>query len=260
MRYGIGGVIALAALGLWGCDVLLDDQDDANREVLFQASTLDALLVGAYDGMISFADLREHGDFGLGTVDALDGEMIMLDGVPYQVRTDGVAARIDDAATSPFAVLTFFDADSTVAWSPGAEPVDCAEFQAAVDALLPDLETPYAVKVEGTFARLKTRSVDRQEPPYPPLADVVAAQTEFDFTDVEGTMVGFRLPDYMAGFNVTGYHFHFLTADRASGGHVLACEPSNVTIVFDDADVWQIVLPDEAGALAPQHIPEIPHP
>jgi acetolactate decarboxylase len=52
--------------------------------VIFQTSTIDALLDGAYDGDVSFRELREHGAFGLGTLDALDGEMIALDGRFYR--------------------------------------------------------------------------------------------------------------------------------------------------------------------------------
>ena len=265
----LGRVLIIFGLGLalWSCDLTLDGDDTDNRDaaderdVLFQASTLDALLGGAYDGIIAFNDLDDHGDFGLGTGDALDGEMIMLDGTAYQVRSDGIAYRIDGAATSPFAVLTYLDPDTTVSWTwTDEEAVDCTQFQRLVDDLLPTLDAPYAVRVDGTFTSLKTRSVDRQEPPYRPLADVIAEEVEFDFTEVDGTMVGFRLPDYMEGFNATGYHFHFLTADRSAGGHVLACEPGEVTVTIDDAGVWEVVLPGEAGVAAHAEARHVPHP
>ncbi|MCA1738575.1 MAG: acetolactate decarboxylase, partial [Actinobacteria bacterium] len=38
------------------------------------------MLDGNYDGELTFAELGARGDFGLGTFDALDGEMIGLDG------------------------------------------------------------------------------------------------------------------------------------------------------------------------------------
>ena len=37
--------------------------------VLFQASTIGALLEGAYDGDVTFEELAEHGDLGLGTAE-----------------------------------------------------------------------------------------------------------------------------------------------------------------------------------------------
>jgi len=58
-------------------------EDARSHHTLFQTSTIDALLEGEYDGDISFAELEERGDFGLGTLEALDGEMIALDGGFY---------------------------------------------------------------------------------------------------------------------------------------------------------------------------------
>src|SRR3712207_1305730 len=81
------------------------------HHTLFQTSTIEALLDGNYEGDISFAELEERGDFGLGTFDALDGEMIALDGDFYQVRADGRAYAVDKQSRTPFAVVTFFEPD-----------------------------------------------------------------------------------------------------------------------------------------------------
>src|SRR3712207_1406392 len=81
------------------------------HHTLFQTSTIEALLDGNYEGDVSFAELEERGDFGLGTFDALDGEMIALDGGFYQVRDDGRAYAVDKLSKTPFAVVTFFEPD-----------------------------------------------------------------------------------------------------------------------------------------------------
>ena len=39
-------------------------------------------------------------------------------------------------------------------------------------------------------------------------------------------MLGFRFPDYVEGIEVSGYHLHFITADRSRGGHVLGSRSS----------------------------------
>ena len=44
------------------------------------------------------ADIRRHGDFGLGTFDSLDGEGIMLDGRCWQARGDGSVIEAPDDA------------------------------------------------------------------------------------------------------------------------------------------------------------------
>ena len=56
---------------------------------MFQTSTMGALPDGVYKGNVSIRELRRHGDFGLGTFNSLNGEMLVLDGVCYQLRGDG---------------------------------------------------------------------------------------------------------------------------------------------------------------------------
>ena len=56
-------------------------------------------------------ELKKHGDFGIGTFDALDGEMIVLDGVVYQAKADGHIYQAADNLTTPFATVTYFDSD-----------------------------------------------------------------------------------------------------------------------------------------------------
>ena len=58
---------------------------------VYQTSTMGALLDGVYDGDVTIAELLTHGDFGLGTFNHLDGEMVVLDGVCHHLRSDGSA-------------------------------------------------------------------------------------------------------------------------------------------------------------------------
>jgi acetolactate decarboxylase len=211
-------------------------------DVLFQYSSLQTLMAGVYDGELTAGELRQHGDFGLGTFNKLDGEMVVLDGTVYQVKTDGVAYRVADSQKIPFAEVTEFGADQTIEVD---RTLDCTGLQSYLDAKLPSLNVPYAIKIDGSFAQLQTRSVPAQTRPYPPLADVVKKQTTFDFTDVSGTMVGFRLPSYMAGVGAAGYHLHFLTTDRKAGGHVLSCQVQKVTAEIDLTGDMNLVLPSD---------------
>lgn len=192
--------------------------DERPHHTLFQTSTIDALLEGKYDGDVSFAELADRGDLGLGTLDALDGEMIALEGGFYQVKANGRAYPIDERAKTPFAVVTFFEPNLSRTL---VEPTDFGAFGAYLDRLVGGEASCYAVRVDGLFDYVKTRSVPRQRKPYPPLAEVVERQPTFELHDVRGSLVGFRFPRYAQGLNVAGYHFHFITADRSTGGHVL---------------------------------------
>ncbi len=215
----------------------------AEREahVLFQASTIGALLGGAYEGDLSFAELAEHGDLGLGTLNALDGEMIALDGHFYRADVEGEVNEVPADARTPFAVVTRFDAGVDVEL-PAARDHD--ELLARLDELVPADAVSAAIRIDGRFELVRARSVPRQSPPYRPLTEVVAEQHVFGLRDVAGTMLGFRFPDYAEGIEVSGYHLHFISEDRSRGGHVLgsrAGEPLRVRI--DPSSELHVELP-----------------
>ncbi len=203
---------------------------DFNKDVMYLTAPIGALMVGVYDGDFTFADLKEHGDFGLGTVNGLDGEMIALDGEFYQIRTDGVAYRIGNEALTPFAVVTQFFPEVQY-FDIGALNYD--QLLKQLEGMAPSKNYIYAFRLTGLFSYVKTRSVPRQSKPYVPLTEAVKNQTVFEFNDVEGTLVGFWSPAYMQGVNVPGYHFHFITKDRKAGGHVLDCIVENADVDID---------------------------
>ncbi len=188
---------------------------------IFQVSTFHALKRGVYDGETNFAELKKHGDFGLGTVNGLDGEMLALNGEFFQIKADGKVYPIAENGKTPFAVVTFFKPDKTVTL-PRISNME--ELQETLDRmLLPSTNSLCAIRIDGEFKYIKVRSVPRQEKPYPGLEDALKNQTEFELKNVRGTLVGFRFPNYMDGVNVPGYHFHFITADKKAGGHILEC-------------------------------------
>ncbi len=225
----IVAVLMLVAACSAGC--ITGDDTQIDDDTLFQTSTIDALLEGVYDGDMSFETLRTYGDFGLGTVQALDGEMILLGGSAYHVRTDGVAYAIPDNVFTPFAAVTFFDADIVGGLSEGMSMDDV---EAHIESILPSSNIMYAIRIDGTFSSMKTRSVPAQVRPYPPLLEVVKDQVVFEIGETKGTIVGFWMPYYASGINVTNFHLHYLTDDRTTGGHVLDFTVASATMGLDE--------------------------
>jgi acetolactate decarboxylase len=197
--------------------------------VLFQTSTISALLDGAYEGDVSFGELALQGDLGLGTLDALDGEMVAIDGRFWRADADGHLSEIDPRERTPFAVVVPFAAHRTREIE---RPETEADVFAALDRERPEGEGASAIRIDGVFSVVTARSVPRQHPPYRPLAEVVADQHVFTIIGVEGTIVGFRFPDHSDGVEVDGYHLHFADTGRTRGGHVLGftCEHGRVAV------------------------------
>jgi acetolactate decarboxylase len=212
----------------------------AGPEVLFQTSTLQALMNGVYDSDYSFGELKKHGDFGLGTFEALDGEMVAVDGRFYQVKSDGKVYPVNPAQKTPFAEVTFFRTGKSLN---AAEIPDLKKLEQYLSEQMASPNFPYAIKITGKFSYIKTRSVPRQARPYPPLMEVAKQQQVFEFRDVDGVIVGFFHPKYLAAVNVTGYHFHFLTADRRAGGHLLDCRIKQARVELSRVADFQLRLP-----------------
>lgn len=216
----------------------------ADHQELFQTSTIQALMNGVYDGDYSFGELHHHGDFGLGTTDHLDGEMVALDGRFYQVKSDGQVYPVTDAMKTPFGEVVFFKADKT---QDLRQPLDLKGLKKYLLNLMSSDNFPYAIKITGAFDYIKTRSVPRQERPYPPLAEVVKHQKVFEFRQVAGDIVGFYHPKYLAGVNVPGFHLHFLTRDRRAGGHLLDCRIKEVRVQLARLHEFELRLPGIAA-------------
>ncbi len=208
--------------------------------VLFQASTIGALIDGAFDGDLSFAELAEHGDLGLGTLNGLDGEMIALDGEFFRADVDGGVHPVPPEAKTPFAVVTRFEPeiDLRIEEAPTHE-----ELLAQLEALLPEGASSCAIRLDGRFELVRARSVPAQRPPYRSLTEVVAEQHVFELTDVEGTMLGFRFAAYVEGIEVAGFHLHFIDADRRRGGHVLDSRSHGLRARLDPSNDLHVELP-----------------
>ena len=217
--------------------------------VLFQASTIGALLEGAYDGDLTLGELAGHGDLGLGTLNGLDGEMIALDGSFYRADVDGAIAELDPSAKTPFAVVVDFK--PTVEFDLEG-PLSHDAAMAALDENLPDGTASCALRMDGEFELVHARSVPKQTPPYRPLTEVIAEQQVFDLENVSGTVVGFRFPDYAQGIEVAGYHLHFITEDRRRGGHVLDLHVSRATVGLDPSGELHMELPPGVELTSPE--------
>jgi len=225
---------------LTGCSTNKTSRVETDGDSLYQVSTYGALSKGSFDGVVDFATLRQKGDFGLGTLNGLDGEMVALGGEYYQIKTDGRAYTINDTSLTPFADVTFFN--NGIEANP-PEGLDYTSLQSLINGILPSKNAFYAIKIEGEFSYVKARSVPAQSKPYPALSEAIKNQTVFEYNNVSGVMVGFWCPSYTGSVCVPAYHLHFITDDRQAGGHVLDLRLGTVTITLDDTPDLQVQLP-----------------
>ena len=216
----------------------------ADRETIFQVSLLQGLTLGDYYGSVSVKELKEKGDTGIGTFEGVNGELIMLDGEVYRAKSDGSVEVAPDDETIPFSNVTFFDADTT-------EEISGISNINDLKAYLNDKVTEYGknrfymIRIDGNFKKVSARSELKQEEPYKTLADALSTdQREFDFDETTGTVVGLFCPEYMNDLNAVGWHFHFVSEDKQSGGHVLDLDIDNAELKWDNTDGFNMLLPE----------------
>ena len=190
---------------------------------------------------MSLSEILQHGDLGLGTLNGLDGQLIVIDGQAWKANRDCRLIRAPGSSRTPYAVV--------VPFSPGPPvtlrgPLQYAALGKAVGHRLEGTIRPVAVRIDGRFEHVRVRSVPKQRRPYPQLAEALAQQRISDLHDLPGTMVGFGFPDALDGIEMIGWHLHFASDARTRGGHVLGDFALRDGIAhLDDATELQVELP-----------------
>jgi acetolactate decarboxylase len=165
--------------------------------------------------------------------------MVLVDGQVYQIPSDGRVQRVADDALTPFACVTFYN---PLSHDTNAQELDYEGFLEWLTHLLPSPNLFYALRIEGTFSYMRTRSVPKQEC-YRPLVEVTKTQPVFEFQNISGTLAGFYTPAFMASLSVPGLHLHFLSGDLRHGGHLLECETKGVRAGIQILDRLEVSLP-----------------
>ena len=212
---------------------------------LFQISTSGALVAGVSAGVVSVKTILDHGDFGLGTFADLDGEMVVLDGRVYQVQGSGRVSQAPPKARAPFAVVTRFAPQIDVEVGPFEA---LAALQVRCDSFRNSRNIFYAFRLDGRFSRIRTRAVNPSRTGAH-LVDAAKSQSEFHFSNIDGTLVGLWSPGFSSAFSIAGYHFHFVSEDRQHGGHLLDCAAGKLQLRMEALTDFHLALPETESFL-----------
>ena len=218
----------------------LSDYLDLDHHTLWQLSTSTAVVEGVFGGALQVKDLIDHGDFGLGTFEQLDGEGILLDGVCWQVRADGSVIKAPQEEAIPFWVATHFEAERHLTVSAIQSLQELGE---QIDPVRPGANFFVAIRVKGVFEQVEMRTVSRV-PEGMGLLEASNNQTTFKAENVSGSLVGFWSPTHNTSLNIPGYHFHFLADDHTSGGHVLDVKADALEVELDFQSNLRLALPE----------------
>jgi acetolactate decarboxylase len=217
-----------------------------------QFSFVDALVVGLLDGAFPASHVSAAGDLGVGCGDALDGELVLIDGVMTICRADGSVGSVAPTELLPFAEVVQFEPTFTMS----VENLDEIALEALIDSLLPSENLFYALRLVGVFERLTVRDASRQQRPFPGLADAVKTQRESSVGSTSGVVVGFSGPEVFQGLSVADFHLHYLDDASEFGGHVLDFALTRGELSIEAYSSFTVHLPQTDAYLA-AHLEEL---
>ena len=212
---------------------------------LVQASTLNALMLGNFDCTISVRDFLAEADTGIGTYTGLDGEAIFEDGVAYRATADGGVSVMKPEDGVAFGTVARFDSSL-----PRHKAEGFKDIEELKELLKPYTdENPnifYMLVMSGSFDFMHVRSCYACEKPYPTLSEAASHQKEFKYENVEGKVIAVYCPPYVEGMNLPGWHFHFLSEDKTSGGHILGLAGKDISYQIEPITEWELILSENA--------------
>lgn len=218
---------------------------EPKRDIIYQVATLQSLMAGNYDAYTTVGELRKHGDFGLGTFESIDGEMVVLDGTVYQARYDGSVKVAADSTGVPFGTVSYFDCDFQQSIGGASSMKD---LQDTLNQIVDQhgKNQIYIARIEvADCDSVIVRSETPQAKPWLPLAGVMkSSERQFIYTDITGTIVAVYFPSFFASQNTPGWHLHFISADRCKAGHMLEIACSRPLLAqFDITPNFELYLP-----------------
>ncbi len=221
--------------------------NNVGNNELYQYSTIDALLGGVFEGDLKTSELTTKGDFGIGTFNAVDGELFMNEGELYRIRYDGKAYPVAASEATPFAVVTFFQRDTVFEINGTDGFFNYEDLQAHLGNTL-NGNSIYAIRIQGDFNEVNTRAPAPAHSPYPTLLEHLKDhQHHFTLNDVQGTLVGFFVPHFLKNVNVGGFHFHLLTADKQAGGHVFGFKSRSLSVELSRMRSITVAMPNTSA-------------
>ncbi|MBF4486354.1 acetolactate decarboxylase [Flavobacterium sp. CSZ] len=210
------------------------------HDAIYHYSVMDAMRNGIYQGEHNIEYLAAKGDFGLGTYNFLDGELIALDGVFYRIGSDGKVVE-ETKRKSPFISLVKFKKDTEITFHFNGTT---QELQQKLITLLPSQNMPYAIKITCSFTEITTGGAEKiASADTTGLAILMKNRPLYKTKNITGTLVGFYNPPHFSTIDLSPFHFHFIADDKTYGGHLVAgLLKGSLTLSLDEKNGYNVEL------------------
>ena len=100
---------AAIILSVTSCTKQVTENEQVSKnDNIYQYGTMQKFLDRNFDGTLTIKELKKHGDFGLGTYNGVNGEMVVSEGKVYRILPSGKPLEVDETELSPYTVVKFF--------------------------------------------------------------------------------------------------------------------------------------------------------
>lgn len=205
------------------------------RGIVEQSGGAGALFNGDFSSNTTAGAEFAGSRLGLGVMDGLNGEVVSVKGTTWRIPESGVPVEVSPSEGIAFGIAAHGGREHQVAIPAGC---NMSGILSAIDAYLAENHVDHedvvcAVEIVGSFSYVLLRTEAAPTFPEETLAQVLEHEIRFEFDEWRGTLVGFRFPDEGDGQTIPGLHFHAISADQDSGGHVHEVVATNVL-----ATIW----------------------
>lgn len=174
--------------------------------------------------VIKLDTLTKNNLYGLGPIDYLTGEIMVLDGVAYSsvvIDSNGMLVQAKEELNAPF-----FAYSTISEWSEVEVPVfvkDLPSLEQFLNQHFLAMDVPFFFKLEGVFENAEIHIVNlptgtKVKSPQ----DAHQGQVNYNLAGDSATLLGFFSRKHKAIFthHDTFLHIHLITADRNKMGHL----------------------------------------
>lgn len=208
---------------------------------VYSFSSISALIKGDYYPNFTSKQILNKGNFGLGTFEGLNGELILIKDNVYQLVDNTNITLCDDQAKIPFACVCEFNYKD---FELKFKNTNKKELEEKLLSLIDSKNHVQAFYAKVNFKKIYSRTVRKQEKPYKEMTEIINSQSELDIENIDAELVGFYTPSIFSKIGVEGFHWHYLSTDKKYGGHVFDMEINEIELVINSYNNLTYFSPD----------------
>ena len=199
-------------------------QPKHNSSIKVVGQMKEVMWKGALKAKIATDSLKQKKAYGLGPVEFLKGEVILFEGQTYVSKViDSVSHQVRQVPSvkAPFFVYSTASDLKEVAFT--LENYTIKGIEAHIDSVYKNYDQPLLIRIDGSFQQITLHSVNLPEGrAVSSPEEAHQGLTSYDFSNINGTLIGFFSRHHKAVFthHDSFFHAHFISEDRQVLGHV----------------------------------------